>query len=151
MSVRDVRQGSRAVGLPAPARSGPSLTPRGALVLVVGLAAVGAAFDAITGSGTLGLGPGLRWGFTVGLVAGSLVAAVLVRRDAMLYVVLAPPLVYLIASTVAQLLQPGGLVSLGGATNFLTGLLGFGFPAMAAATGGAAVIAAIRLAANRGR
>jgi hypothetical protein len=151
MSVRDVRQGGRAVGLPAPARSGPSLTARGAILLVVALATVGAVFDALTGSGTLGLGPGLRWGFTVGLVAGALLAAVLVRRDAMLWVVLTPPLVYLIASTIAQLLQPGGLVSTGGALNFLTGLLGFGFPAMAAATGGAAVIAAIRLAASRTR
>jgi hypothetical protein len=141
MSVRDVRQGGRPVDLPASARSGPSLTPLGAIVLIVALAALGAVFDVLTGTG-------LRWGFAVTLIAGSLVAAVLVRKHAMLYVVLAPPLIYLVASVIVQAASPGGLASTGGMIDFLTGLLAFGFPAIAGATGGAAAIAGIRLAAT---
>jgi hypothetical protein len=143
MSVRDVRQGGHPAGLSVPARSGPSLTPLGAVAAIVALAVVGAVVDVLTGTG-------LRWAFTVTLVLGSLVTAMLVRRPALLYVVLAPPLVYLAASIVVQMASPGGLVSTGGAINFLTGLLAFGFPAIAGATGGAAAIAGIRLAANRG-
>jgi hypothetical protein len=122
-------------------RSGSSLTGLGAVLVIVVLSAVGGGVDLLTGTG-------LRLVFAGGLVLGSAVAAALVRRGSLLMVVLAPPLVYLVASAVEVLAAPGGAGSIGTLTDAATGWLVYGFPAIATATGVAVVIAGIRLAAG---
>jgi hypothetical protein len=118
-----------------PAAGGPSLTGVGAVLLLTGIAAVGGVLDVLAGSS-------LRLIFACGLVLGALVASLLVRRRDLLTVVFAPPLVFVAASAVAVLLGRGD--SGGGLVDLATSWLVFGFPAMAIATGVAAVIWLIR-------
>ena len=75
-----------------------------------------------------------------------MVAALLVTRRDLLTVVFAPPLVYLVASAIAVLLGrgEGGGDLIDAATSWLV----YGFPAMALATGAAAVVAGVRAAAR---
>jgi hypothetical protein len=87
-------------------------------------------------------GDALRLVFSGGLVLGALVAAVLVIRRDILTVVFAPPLVYVAASALAVLLGRGN--QSGGLLDAATSWLVYGFPAMAAATGVALVVAGIR-------
>jgi hypothetical protein len=134
----DDRRDQRWAGYPEPAlggRSGPTLTGSGAVLLLVGIAGAAGVIDIVAGSA-------LRLVFSAGLVLGALVAALLVRRRDLLTVVFAPPLVYLAASLVAVLLGrgEGGGDIVDAAASWLV----YGFPAIAAATGAAAVVAAIR-------
>jgi hypothetical protein len=108
-----------------------------AVVLLVTVALAGGGVDVVTGSG-------LRIGFAVGLTIGSLLAAMLVRRQRLLLVVFAPPLVFLAASLLFVLASPGGADAAGTLIDAATGWLVYGFPAMAAATAVAAVTAGIR-------
>ncbi|MFL6130065.1 MAG: DUF6542 domain-containing protein [Mycobacteriales bacterium] len=132
--TRDRGAGNRA-GYPEPAHGGPTLTGTGAVLLMAGIAGVAGVVDIVAGSA-------LRLVFSAGLVLGAMVAALLVSRHDLLTVVLAPPLVYLVASLVAVLLGrgEGGGDIIDAAASWLV----YGFPAMAAATGAAAVIAGIR-------
>lgn len=144
MSTRSV-PASRAVrGAPAPlgAASGPSLTSLGAVLLIAATSGVGGVIDVLTGTG-------LRLAFAIGLVLGSVVAAGLVRRGSLLAVVLAPPLLYLVASLLSVIASPGGLGGAGRLYDAAAGWLVYGFPAMAAATGAAVVVAGFRLATGR--
>jgi hypothetical protein len=121
---------------PAPAQvSGPSLTGVGAVLLLTGIAAVAGVLDVLAGSS-------LRLIFACGLVLGALVASVLVVKRDLLMVVFAPPLVFLAASAVAVLLGRGDAG--GGLFDLAASWLVYGFPAMAAATGLAGVVALIR-------
>jgi Domain of unknown function (DUF6542) len=129
--------GRRAVAGTMVSRRAPSLTPAGAVLLVVAAALLGGGLDLLTGTG-------LRLAFAIGLVAGAVAAALLVRRGGLLTVVLAPPLVYLAASALFVLAAPGG--GTGALIDAATGWLVYGFPAIAAATGAAAVVAGVRLA-----
>jgi hypothetical protein len=125
---------------PQPVRRGPALTGVGALLLLCGIALVAGVLDVVAGDA-------LRLVFSGGLVLGTAVAALLVTRRDILMVVFAPPLVYVAASAIAVLLgrgNPGG-----GLIDAAAGWLVYGFPAMASATGVAAVIAAIRAAGAR--
>jgi hypothetical protein len=132
--VRDQRRND-----PAPAGSGPTLTGVGAVLLLTGIAAVAGVLDVLAGSS-------LRLIFAAGLVLGALIASVLVVRRDLLTVVFAPPLVFLAASAVAVLLGRGETG--GGLIDLATSWLVYGFPAMAAATGVAGVVALIRRARN---
>jgi uncharacterized protein DUF6542 len=121
---------------PAGGNTGPSLTGVGAVLLLTGIAAVAGVLDVLAGSS-------LRLIFACGLVLGALIASLLVRRRDLLTVVFAPPLVFVAASAVAVLLgrgEGGG----GGLIDLATSWLVFGFPAMAIATGAAAVVWLIR-------
>jgi hypothetical protein len=120
---------------------GSSLTGLGALLLILVAAALGGAVDLLTGSG-------LRLAFAVGLVLGSAAATALVRRTSLLTVVVAPPLIYLLASALSVLVT-GGLGGTG-LYDAAAGWLVYGFPAIATATGVAVVIAGIRLAGGGG-
>ncbi|HST66080.1 MAG TPA: DUF6542 domain-containing protein [Mycobacteriales bacterium] len=119
----------------APAGGGPALTGIGAVLLLAGIAAVAGVLDVLAGSS-------LRLIFACGLVLGAVVAAVLVRRRDLLMVVFAPPLVFVAASAVAVLLGRGE--SGGTLIDLATSWLVFGFPAMAIATGAAAVVWLVR-------
>lgn len=118
-----------------PAGGGPALTGVGAVLLLAGIAAVAGVLDVLAGSS-------LRLIFALGLILGALVASVLVRRRDLLMVVFAPPLVFVAASAVAVLLGRGE--SGGTLIDLATSWLVFGFPAMAIATGVAAVVWLIR-------
>jgi hypothetical protein len=122
---------------PEPARGGPTLTGPGAVLVLAGVAGVAGVIDIVAGSA-------LRLVFSAGLVLGAVVAALLVSRRDLLTVVFAPPLVYLAASLVAVLLGrgEGGGDIVDAAASWLV----YGFPAIAAATGAAGLIAAIRTA-----
>lgn len=119
----------------APASSGPALTGVGAVLLLAGIAAVAGVLDVLAGSS-------LRLIFACGLVLGAVIASLLVRRRDLLMVVFAPPLVFVAASAVAVLLGRGE--NGGTLIDLATSWLVFGFPAMAIATGAAAVVWLIR-------
>lgn len=135
--MRDQHAGYGAAGYPEAARSGRTLTGPGAVLLLAGIAGAAGVVDVAAGSA-------LRLVFSAGLVLGAVVAALLVTRRDLLTVVFAPPLVYLAASLVAVLLGrgEGGGDLIDAAASWLV----YGFPAIAAATGAAAVIAAVRAA-----
>jgi hypothetical protein len=131
----DQRRYQQAPPTPPPPAGGPSLTGAGAVLVLVGIAAVAGVIDVFAGDS-------LRLVFAIGLVAGALVAALLVRRRDALTVVFAPPLVFLAASLVAMLLGRGG--SGGGIIDLAASWLVYGFPAMAVATAVAGLIALVR-------
>jgi hypothetical protein len=124
-------------------RRGVGLSASGALALAFVVTLAGGAFDLVTG-------PGLRRGFAIALVAGAVLAAMLVRTTDLFAVVVSPPLVYLTVSALATIPHADGAFS---SKTRLSALLAnwlvYGFPEMAAATGLAVVIAAIRLLARR--
>lgn len=122
---------------PAAAGRGPSLTGVGAVLVLAGIAAVAGVLDVL-------FGDALRLVFAGGLVLGALVAALLVRQRDALMVVFAPPLVYVAASLVAVLLGRGE--GSGGIIDLAASWLVYGFPAMAVATGIAAVVTLLRKA-----
>jgi hypothetical protein len=133
------RTGSSTAGrtrtAPAP---GPGL--RGALAVagVFLLTLVAAAGDSY-----LGVGLGLIT--LVALTAGTVVATLAVRRQDLLTVVLAPPLVFVAVAVVNICLAPSASLSL----PTLATLLVRGFPAMAVATGAALLLALFRLVTRR--
>ena len=110
-----------------------------AVLLLAAVALAGGALDAVTGTG-------LRLGFAIGLVLGSLLAAMAVHRRGLLTVVFAPPLVFLVASLVFVLVSPSRAGQNGRLVDAATGWLVYGFPTMAAATGVAVIVAGIRVA-----
>jgi len=138
--LRDRPDQRRDRGWLEPAGRGPTLTGTGAVLLLAGIAAVAGVVDVVAGDS-------LRLVFAGGLVLGTLAAAVLVSRRDILAVVFAPPLVYLAASALAVLLGRGG--GGGGLIDAAASWLVYGFPAMAAATGVALVVAAIRAGRRR--
>jgi len=115
--------------------TGPSMSGTGAVLLLTGIAGVAGVLDVLAGSS-------LRLIFAAGLVLGAVLAALLVIRRDLLTVVFAPPLVFVVASAVAVLLGRGE--SGGGLVDLVASWLVYGFPAMAAATGAAAVVALVR-------
>lgn len=118
-----------------PTGRGPTLTGVGAVLVLTGIALVAGVVDVLAGDA-------LRLVFSGGLVLGTLVAAALVSRRDILTVVFAPPLVYVAASALAVLLGRGDQNV--GLLDAATGWLVYGFPAMAAATGVALLVAGIR-------
>lgn len=109
-----------------------------AVLVLVGIAAIGAAIDLINHSQVKG-------GFNVSIVVATVVAIVIVRRSAMFPVVVAPPLVYFAASAILLYTRSSGLnnhrVLLDAAANWLV----YGFPAIAGATAAVLIIAGVRL------
>jgi hypothetical protein len=127
-------------GRPEPARRGPGLPGGAAVLLLAGVAGVAGVIDVVAGDS-------LRLVFAAGLVLGTLAAAVLIRRRDLPTVVFAPPLVYLAGSALAVLLGRGEQG--GGLLDAAAGWLVYGFPAMAAATGVALVVAGVRSSRHR--
>ena len=90
-------------------------------------------------------GSNVRGGFNIALVVASLVAILIVRHRDMFPIVVAPPLVYIVASGVVLYIRSGGLhnrkILIDAAANWLV----YGFPAIAGATAAVLIIAGIRL------
>ena len=127
-----------AVGQPSNQANERGLPGWGALLVLVGIAAVGGLIDMISGTQ-------VRGGFNIGIVLASIVAILLVRRSAMFPIVIAPPIVYSLASGLMLYVRSNGLndhrVLIDSAANWLV----YGFPAVAAATAAVLIIAGARL------
>ena len=114
----------------------------GALLLLLGIAGVGALID------NLGSING-KTGFNIGIVIASIVAIIAVQRSHMFPVVIAPPIIYsgaaLIQFYVRRATAGSGVskqqVLLDAAANYLV----YGFPAIAGATAAVLLIAGVRL------
>lgn len=128
---------SRAAGAPRADPQRLTLTGIGALVLLVVAGALGAAIDLL-------FGPGLGTATTVLLPIGALAASWLVRRSALFWVLIAPPLVYL-GVLAGSLLLTTGALSLAA----LAAGLVYGFPAMAIATLVGVAVGALRQVTQR--
>ncbi|MGX7678163.1 DUF6542 domain-containing protein [Jatrophihabitans sp. DSM 45814] len=113
-----------------------------ALLVLLVIAGVGGAVDQISGASIQGI-------FSWALILGSLVAILIVRRSEMFPVVIAPPLVYFIASAVKLYVSSNGLKDRAALTDAAANWLVYGFPAIAGATAVVLVIAGIRMIARR--
>lgn len=113
-----------------------------ALGVLVGIAAIGAIID-------LASGHRLSTVFNWSVVIATIAAVLLVRRSGIFPIVIAPPIVYALASAIVLYARSGGLhdhkVLFDGAANWLV----YGFPTMAAATAVVLIVAGIRLIAHR--
>jgi hypothetical protein len=114
------------------ALSRPGMAGPAAALLAFVVSAIGGSIDVFTG-------PGLRLLFTICLIGSTAVAAYLVRRSDLLWVILAPPLICLALAIVNVLTTSHS------ATGLTMDYLAHGFPAIALATGLAALIGAGRL------
>jgi hypothetical protein len=112
------------------------------LLVLVGITTLGIVFDAARGH-QLGVG------FNVGIIAGSIVAILVVRRSGMFPVVVAPPIVYSLGAGISLYLRSSGLHDRGVLIDAATNWLVYGFPAIAAATASVLIIAGIRLIIRR--
>lgn len=113
-----------------------------AVLLLIAIAGVGGLIDSI--SGTV-----IKGAFNYGLVFASLVAILAVKRSKMFGVIVAPPLVYFVASASLLYVRTGGLHNRGKLYDAATNWVVYGFPAIAGATAVVLVIAGIRLAVRR--
>ncbi|HZZ95919.1 MAG TPA: DUF6542 domain-containing protein [Jatrophihabitantaceae bacterium] len=112
------------------------------LLVLVGATTLGILFDAIRGHQ-------LALGFNVGIIAGSVIAILVVRRSGMFPVVVAPPIVYSLGAGISLYLRSSGLHDRGVLIDAATNWLVYGFPAIAAATASVLIIAGIRLIVRR--
>jgi len=113
-----------------------------ALLILLAIAGIGGIIDISSGNS-------VRGGFNIALVVASLIAIVVVRHRDMFPIVVAPPLVYIVASGVLLYVRSGGLhnrhVLIDTAANGLV----YGFPAIAGATAAVLIVAGIRLVSNK--
>lgn len=136
-------QPAPAIGQGLPARRGERGLPGWLAVLVlIVIAGIGGLIDSASGSA-------IRGAFNYGLILASLVAIVIVRRSQMFSVVIAPPLVYFVASAGLLYVRTGGLHNRGKLIDAATNWVVYGFPAIAGATAVVLVIAGIRLVTRR--
>jgi hypothetical protein len=102
------------------------------------IAAIGGLIDTVSGNN-------IRGGFNIALVVASVVAILIVRHRDMFPIVVAPPLVYIVASGLMLYIRSGGLhnrkILIDAAANWLV----YGFPAIAGATAAVLIIAGIRM------
>ena len=113
-----------------------------AVLLLIGIAGVGGLIDSISGTA-------IRGAFNYSLVFASLIAILVVRRSQMFNVVIAPPLVYFVASAGLLYVRTGGLQNRGKLIDAATNWIVYGFPAIAGATAVVLVVAGVRLLARR--
>jgi hypothetical protein len=123
----------------APERGLPSWL---ALLLLIGIAGISGLIDSLSGSSIRGV-------FNYGLVVASLVAILAVKRSGMFPIVVAPPLVYFVASAGLLYIRTGGLHDRGKLIDAATNWIVYGFPAIAGATAVVLVVAGIRLVKRR--
>jgi hypothetical protein len=128
------RSGAR--GRSAPAERG--LPGWLAVLLLIAIAGASGLIDSLSGTAVRGV-------FNYGLVLASLIAILVVRRSQMFPVVVAPPLVYFVASASLLYIRTGGLHNRGKLLDAATNWIVYGFPAIAGATGVVLVVAGIRL------
>ncbi len=125
-----------------PAPPGRGLSGWLALLILVGATVLGLVIDAMRGVQ-------LGTGFNLGIIAGSVLAILLVRRSAMFPVVVAPPIVYSLGAGISLYVRSQGLHDRGVLIDAATNWLVYGFPAIAAASAAVLIIAGIRLITHR--
>jgi fumarate reductase subunit D len=114
----------------------------GALLVLLVIAGIGGIIDEISGAS-------VRGGFNIGIIVASIVAILVVRRSGMFPVVVAPPIVYAVASGLRLYVSSHGLHDKGQVLDAASNWLVYGFPAIAGATAAVLIIAGIRLIARR--
>lgn len=121
----------------------PGLMPAAAVLLAAGTALLGAAVDLLTG-------PSLGSTFAVLFVTGCVLAAVLVKRDGLRVVVVAPPLLYALLALLSGVTQSdGGPRTPVRQTLALFTELIIGAPALITATLAVVAVALVRSAQHR--
>jgi hypothetical protein len=113
-----------------------------AVLVLVAISAVGGVIDVARGSSVKG-------GFNIALIVASVVAILLVRRSQMFPVLVAPPLVYFIASAGMLYVRSSGLQDRSRLLDAAINWLVYGFPAIAGATAAVLIIGGIRLLLRR--
>jgi hypothetical protein len=113
-----------------------------AVLVLIGIAAVGGAIDLLRGSSVKG-------GFNIALIIASIVAILLVRRRDMFPVLVAPPLVYFVASAGLLYFRSSGLQDRSRLLDAAINWLVYGFPAIAGATAAVLIIGGLRLLLRR--
>ena len=113
-----------------------------ALLVLLAIAGIGGLIDQISGASVQGA-------FNWALIIASLVAIVIVRRSQMFLVVIAPPLVYFVASAGKLYFSSGGLHNRSALIDAASNWLVYGFPAIAGATAIVLLVAGIRLITRR--
>jgi hypothetical protein len=114
----------------------------GALVVLLVIAGIGGLVDSLSGTG-------IRGGFNIGIIVASIVAILLVRRSGMFPVVIAPPIVYSVASGAMLYIRSSGLSDHKALYDAAANWLVYGFPAIAGATAAVLIIAGIRMLSRR--
>ena len=113
-----------------------------AVVVLIGITGIGGLIDLLQGTA-------IRGAFNIALIVGSIVAILIVRRRSMFSVVVAPPLVYFVASAVVLYVRSGGLSNRSRLIDSAINWLVYGFPAIAGATAAVLIIAGIRMITRR--
>jgi fumarate reductase subunit D len=112
----------------------------GALLILVGIAVIGGVVDAKSSS---------QGAFNIAIIAASVISILVVRRSHMFPIVIAPPIVYSVASMFMLYIRSDGLHDkkqiIDAAANYLV----YGFPAIASATAAVLIIAGIRMIARK--
>lgn len=136
---------------PAPRPLGVAALPAGpergvpgwlAVVVLIAISGIGGIIDIVRGTS-------VRGGFNIALIVASVVAIIIVRRRSMFPVLVAPPLVYFVASAVMLYVRSSGLSDRGQLLDAAINWLVYGFPAIAGATAAVLIIGGIRLLAGR--
>lgn len=109
-----------------------------ALLVLIAIMVVGILIDSMRGEQ-------LATGFDLGIILGSAVAIVMVRRSGMFWVIVSPPIVYSLGAGISLYVRSGGLHDRGVLIDAATNWLVYGFPAIAAASATVLIIAGIRL------
>jgi hypothetical protein len=113
-----------------------------AVLVLIGITGIGGLIDLLQGTT-------IKGAFNIALIVGSVVAILIVRRRSMFSVVVAPPLVYFVASAVVLYVRSGGLSNRSRLIDSAINWLVYGFPAIAGATGAVLIIAGIRMIMRR--
>jgi hypothetical protein len=135
----------RSASAPSPRRRSrevPGLPGWAAVLVLLIIAGIGGVIDQISGAS-------LQGAFNWALILASLVAILAVKRSQMFSVVIAPPLVYFVASAGKLYFTSNGLKDRAALTNAAANWLVYGFPAIAGATALVLLIAGIRMIVRR--
>jgi hypothetical protein len=113
-----------------------------ALVVLLIIAGIGGLIDSLSGTQ-------VRGGFNIGIIIAAIVAILLVRRSGMFPIVIAPPIVYSVASGAMLYIRSSGLSDHKALYDAAANWLVYGFPAIAGATAAVLIIAGIRMLSRR--
>ena len=127
-----VRPAARALGAEAPTGRARATRHRSGAACVGGAAACWSASWCWASWSTALRGEQLSTGFDLGIIVGSVVAILAVRRSGMFWVVVSPPIVYSLGAGISLYLRSGGLHDRGVLIDAATNWLVYGFPAIAA-------------------
>lgn len=113
-----------------------------ALVVLLVIAGIGGLIDSLSGTQ-------IRGGFNIGIIVAAVVAILLVRRSGMFPIVIAPPIVYSVASGAMLYIRSSGLSDHKALYDAAANWLVYGFPAIAGATAAVLIIAGARMLSRR--